>query len=548
LKAIVHIGTEKTGTSSIQKFLYQNRRKLRSYGFHFLQSAGKLNNQALPAFCIREDRVDDFFLNQGIETIEERNDARRAFTAEFEAELESLSSSIHTVLISSEHFHSRIRTEEEMDNVHAFLSRYFDEIKIVCYLREQGATCASYYSTSLKTGQPTSFMDFMLRCGPRNYYFNYLDMLANWERCFGLDALDVALFDKEHFERGDLLEDFAKRLSPDLVGALNTSIDVENESLLPAGQALLRAVNIVFPFRTSRAEVRPIREKCRKLIYEGLRGSGQRPPISSHVHIYDSFRESNEALRKKFFPDVDVIFREPGEQAVEEVRIPDGFFDVQAGVLSILRKNGAGIVTGEELTAFITALGQSLGDLVNQGENEADATETVRRLTRQDARILKRAAQGYEKRNPELAYQLLSLSEKADDSVPGIKSKLKEYQLERQRPPKQHYFVRSFVDTKSPAWDPENVSAEDLFAWYASFQDRIVGAMVNRLDDTKQQGPIERLNGVAIDQDGFTIIEADSREEVEEIASRCPLLKVGGSVEVSSLSLLVPSMQSAVVK
>ena len=548
MKAIVHIGTEKTGTSSIQKFLYQNRRKLRSHGFHFLQSAGKLNNQALPAFCIRDEKMDDFFLNQGIETLEQRDEARREFTAEFEAELNGLPASIHTVLISSEHFHSRIRTEEEMDNVHAFLSPYFDDIKIICYLREQGVTCASYYSTSLKTGQPTSFEDFMLRCEPRNYYFNYLDMLANWERCFGLDALDVSLFSKEHFERGDLLEDFAKKLSPDLVGVLNTSIQVENESLSPAGQALLRAVNMVFPGRTSRAEVRPIREKCRQLIYNSLRGAGQRPPLNSHLQIFDSFRESNEALREKFFPDVDVVFPEPGETVAIDTRVPDGFFDVQAGVLSILRKDGAGVVTVEELTAFLSALGESIDDIVKAGDADADDTERMRRLTRQDARILKRAAQGYEKRNPELAYQLLSICEKADDSVPGIQNKLKEYKRDRQRPPKQQYFVRSFVDTESPAWDPENISGEELFAWYASFQDRIVGAMVNRLDDTQQQGEIVRLNGVAVDQDGFTIIEADSREEVEEIASRCPLLKVGGSVEVSSLSLLAPGMQGAVVK
>ncbi|NND66412.1 MAG: hypothetical protein HKN19_02385, partial [Halioglobus sp.] len=46
--------------------------------------------------------------------------------------------------------------------------------------------------------------------------------------------------------------------------------------------------------------------------------------------------------------------------------------------------------------------------------------------------------------------------------------------------------------------------------------------------------------------DGFTIIEADSREEIEEIASRCPVLQLGGSVEVSALSVIAPGMQSAV--
>lgn len=547
MKAIVHIGTEKTGTTSIQKFLYQNRRKLRSRGFHFVQSPGKLNNQALPAICIRNEKRDDFFRNRGIETTEQRDAYRREFTAEFEAELASLPASVHTVLISSEHFHSRIRTEEEMDNVHAFLSRYFDDIKIVCYLREQGVTCSSYYSTSLKSGGPVSFEDFMLRCAPTNYYFNYLDMLANWERCFGFDALDVSLFATEHFERGDLLEDFAKKISPDLVGTFNTAIQAENESLSPAGQALMRAVNMVFPGRSARPEVSPIREKCRILIYDKLRGPGQRLTLSRHLHIFDSFRESNEALRKKFFPGVEQIFPEPTAANGVDTQLPDEFLDVQAAVLNVLRKDGKGIVTADEITGFITSLGRSIDELVNPGEPDNEGAKDVA-LTRQDARILKRAAQGYEKRNPEMAYQLLSLSEKADTTLPGIHHKLEQYQRERERqqPVRQQYFMRSFVDMNSPDWNPDNLTQEALHAWYASFQEQIVGAMVNRLDNTQRSGSLTDLDGMDIGLDGFTIIEADSREEAEEIASRCPLLEVGGSVEVSTLSLLIPGMQAAV--
>lgn len=538
----MHIGTEKTGTTSIQNFLYQNRRKLRSRGFHFVQSPGKLNNQALPAICIREQKADDFFRNRGIETTEQREAYKRTFTAEFEAELKGLPPGVNTVLISSEHFHSRIRTEEEMDNVHAFLSTYFDEIKIICYLREQGVTCASYYSTALKTGVPDSFEDFMLRCVPTNYYFNYFDMLANWERCFGIEAMDVALFSREHFVGGDLLEDFASRISPKLSKGVNTRIQAENESIVPAGQALMRAVNMVFPMRGARPEVIPVRQKCHELIYRQMRGPGQRLPLHHHLQIFDAFRESNEALRRKFFPQVATIFEEPSEGAATVTHLPDSFFDVQAEVLNVLREDGRGVVTPEEIAGFITALGTSVNGIINPGvANVEGAREVV--LNRQDARVLKRAAQGYEKRNPEMAYQLLSLSEKADDSMPGVRRKLEQYQRERSQPPRQQYFVRSFVDLESPEWNPEALTQEVLYEWYASFQDRIVGAMVNRLDDTAQHGPIARINGVDIGQDGFTIIEADSRAEVDEIAARCPLLRVGGSVEVSSLSLLVPGMQ-----
>ena len=85
LKAIVHIGTEKTGTTSIQRYLYLNRKKLKNSGFHFIQSAGNTNNRAIPAYCISDDRNDDFFRVEGIATPQEREDFRRIFIKKFES-------------------------------------------------------------------------------------------------------------------------------------------------------------------------------------------------------------------------------------------------------------------------------------------------------------------------------------------------------------------------------------------------------------------------------------------------------------------------------
>ena len=61
MKAIVHIGREKTGTSSLQSYLYLNRQQLKNAGFHFIQSAGQLNNWMLPAFCSNDAAFNDLF-------------------------------------------------------------------------------------------------------------------------------------------------------------------------------------------------------------------------------------------------------------------------------------------------------------------------------------------------------------------------------------------------------------------------------------------------------------------------------------------------------
>jgi hypothetical protein len=102
LKAIVHIGTEKTGTTSIQRYLYLNREKLRRAGYHFIESAGDTNNRALPAYCVSDKKFDDFFQEKGITTPEEKEHFKQTFLKQAEAELEGLPKKVYTDFVSSE--------------------------------------------------------------------------------------------------------------------------------------------------------------------------------------------------------------------------------------------------------------------------------------------------------------------------------------------------------------------------------------------------------------------------------------------------------------
>lgn len=126
MKAIVHMGTEKTGTRSIQQYLHLNRKELRKAGCHFIQSAGELNNRTIPAYCIGEETFDDCFRLEGITALEEKEQSRQSLIRGFEYKLHSLPENFHTVIISSEHVHSRIKTDAEMDNVYELLSGYSD--------------------------------------------------------------------------------------------------------------------------------------------------------------------------------------------------------------------------------------------------------------------------------------------------------------------------------------------------------------------------------------------------------------------------------------
>ncbi len=90
-------------------------------------------------------------------------------------------------------------------------------------------------------------------------------------------------------------------LDPSLVGTLNKSIQSENESLKPVGQALARAVNIIFPVSAEQVEVSDLRKVCKNLISRSLFGKGQQPSLDVQKSIYDSFLEINERVRHKIF-------------------------------------------------------------------------------------------------------------------------------------------------------------------------------------------------------------------------------------------------------
>lgn len=412
LKAIVHIGTEKTGTTSIQSFLYQNRGKLQEKGFHFLQCAGETNNRALPSYCLNDDHQDDFFRNLGITTLEARLAYKRQFIADLENELAGLPSHIGAVIISSEHFHSRIQTEAEMDNVHRLLSTYFSEIEIVCYLRDQPSTCISYYSTVLKSGSTSSFAEFIRHCRPNNTYFNYWRMLQNWERCFGFDALNVSLFSSEHFLNGSLLDDFTAKIDPQLVGALDLSVQNENESLNPSGQALLRAINLAFPLRTLRPELQTLQEQCQRYISQQFRGKGRQLSAESQGEICAAFAMGNESLRLRYFPDEPTILEPPAAPDNPESIAVKEFVNGFEELLRIIAVEGAQVLREGEHVGACNILFSNINELLHKhGE-----TKMLKTLSGEEIGLLRDLALSVEGLKVPAAIMTLEMIESAVSS------------------------------------------------------------------------------------------------------------------------------------
>lgn len=534
LKAIVHIGTEKTGTSSIQKYLYKNRRRLRRAGFHVLTSAGKGNNRALAAYCRSDQSPDDYFRDRGINTVEERKQFRRELMRRMRREISGLPASVHTVIISSEHFHSRFRTDVEMNKFRKVLDEFFTGIKIVCYIREQVATGESWYSTTLKAGGTDPLVDFMQRCRPSNYYYNYDECLAAWEEIYGFDALDLSIFSREHFVNGDLLDDFTAKLDPALVGSLNKRIRLENESLNPAGQALSRALNIAYPVLNSTSpEIDRVILDCKKMINRRFRGKGQQLDDATRMTIFDSFRESNERVRARYFPDVEQLFAppRPGEKPPP---FPDREF---RRVLKRIEKRLWRLgdkLSGVDLVEFYSALATSVGDVIHRRATKATRLQSrYVQFNDNDVHVLTICAQRLA-RHTDLALKLIRLVAQIDPDYPNVQNLLAKYSAASGDSDNEDFML--LYRGGSEPDDPELLRAhrEQMAGWMRDL----------RAPSGMPLCGVGRFSTLAPDADpidatppmeALSVIRARSFEAALDIAAQCPHRATGGTVEVMSI-------------
>ncbi|MDV6253337.1 hypothetical protein [Vibrio sp. EA2] len=250
-KLVLHIGTEKTGTTSIQESLYANRNSLiEDSGVYFMQSLGEKNNQKLPSSFMALNKKDNYFVNLGVDTEEERIAFKEKVLVGFDKEFNLIPKHVEQVVISSEHFQSRLTSDSEVEQLFLFLKKYFSEVKVVCYVREQYSYFLSSYSTKIKSGRVLSVEDYMEQCNSSNPFFNHYIMLEIWSRFFGKENIIVKEFKKEKLLNGDVVEDFYSLLNLKESFTLLKIHTPYNESLNNVGIYIGIIINSIFKFQT----------------------------------------------------------------------------------------------------------------------------------------------------------------------------------------------------------------------------------------------------------------------------------------------------------
>lgn len=301
-RAILQIGTEKTGTTTLQHFLSANRPRLAQSGYLYPRFCGTTNHTGLAAFALDPAKRDEirhpFGASDaaGVPAMRER--LRRAAAAEL--------GESGTAIFCSEHCHSRLTTDAEVETLRGLLAEFFDDVQISVYLRRQDQVAVSLYSTRLKSGAldrailPQTHAD--------SPYFNYHRFLSRWERAFGRANVHVRIFDRRNLVGGSIVDDFVAAWD---LGALQDfdAVPDKNESIRPAAQEFLRLVNA----HLSPVAGLPIDEVRGPLVARLatlLPGRGARPCRAEVEAFYAKYRPSNDVVRALHFPDRETLFDE----------------------------------------------------------------------------------------------------------------------------------------------------------------------------------------------------------------------------------------------
>ena len=295
---ILHIGTEKTGTTTIQEFLHLNRNLLADKGIYFPKSIGMRNHRPLASWCLSYEKDATYLKMNNLTEMAQRKAWREDFLAKFEEEISGLKPEIKQVIITSEHFSSLLNHPTEIETLKLLLDKWFTSITVIVYLRRQDSFVVSRYSTVCKAGivmksilpNPTTLRPLV----------NYQDLLRKWSRVFGKESITPRIFNPVGFINHDLLQDFIRVCK--LPENMDYQIPVnKNVSFSETAQEIMQCFNKKINQGNENRELQKLRYTIFENVNKNYPGPGKKPLRHEALEFYKFFEASNNQVAREWF-------------------------------------------------------------------------------------------------------------------------------------------------------------------------------------------------------------------------------------------------------
>ena len=328
VELVLHIGTGKTGTSSVQEFLRRNQSRLAERGVLFPRSPGRTRHVRLGLAISSDEQV--------VRTLEWQRVGRpdpATFRRQIQNRLlrEIEAAGLPRVLLSDEALYGN--TEKSMERLRRLVDRFAASVRILVYLRRQDEHLVSRYQQVVKTGSTERLEEYAVRDHSRTY--DYDDRLSRWARCLEPAELVVRPFEQSRFRGGSLYQDFLSAADIDLDAGELEPVPRRNDSLDAESVELIRILNL---HRVEEHGAAPGRVDNRS-IFVRLAEHGDGPTLSLPGPALDTFMNQwtgpNREVVRRFLPGQDgELFQDPRraastttDQRLDPARL-DHFFEL----------------------------------------------------------------------------------------------------------------------------------------------------------------------------------------------------------------------------
>ena len=310
MTAYLHIGTAKTGTTTIQHFFSGNRPALKAQGYLYPRCLGAINHELAAVYGADFHRRFTPGKAPGATTPEALDALRDELRGALAAEIAE--AGCPHLLISNEHLFQKVRDAAEAERIKEMLGPLAGDVRIVVYLRRQDEFAASEFCERVRMGYDGT-LERYLAAGRTRELLDYERNLRGWIDVFGTGRITLRVFDRDRLEGGDTLVDLCKLIGLDLGRVLKEtgkSEAVRQREGLDASRTLfLRNFNrevaaaIADPassFTRDRFASLAVRGPLIRSLEEGTPRPKFRLPTATAQQILEAYRPGNDRLFGRF--------------------------------------------------------------------------------------------------------------------------------------------------------------------------------------------------------------------------------------------------------
>jgi len=309
MKLYLHIGTMKTGSTTLQRTLLENLHPLSRQGVALPTLLGERVTPRLFCHAAGNPRVVEYHRQTGahlpqdvtIPSLEEaKDDLLRAFGKIRE----------DVCVLSWEGFPVFFPETEDVQRLADMLKAVCDEIEIIVYLRRQDALWASLYGELLFQGRLDDKTDYRFsydsveglfgfgETGSNLDLFDYERMLQPWAEVFGVENVSVRPFEREQLTDGDVVRDFVSLIGCD--AAKMNPFENANVSMDRFQMEFLRRILRHVP-ESIDGKYNKAFERLGRIVHDNIpRTSAYTVPTTGAKEFLDRFSDSNARIAQEY--------------------------------------------------------------------------------------------------------------------------------------------------------------------------------------------------------------------------------------------------------